>query len=283
MEQFHEGKTWTLPGFLVGLVEIALVWWLATHWFHLSGAVRVIGSLVAVLLVGGFFVVQPNEGRAVVFFGRYVGSVRRSGFHWTNPLSVRRSVSLRVRNFSSEKLKVNDASGNPVEIAAVIVWRVVDSAKALFNVEDYAAFVAVQSETAIRTLASRYPYDSSSAEVSLLGAHDQLAAELRQELSTPLEVAGVETMEARLTHLAYAPEIAQAMLRRQQAEAVVKARQTIVEGAVGMVRMALQQIGEAGIVEFDEERKATMANNLMVVLTSDQATQPIVNTGTLYS
>jgi len=218
-----------------------------------------------------------------VFFGRYAGSVRESGFHWTNPLGVRRRVSLRVRNFSSDRLKVNDAAGNPVEIAAVIVWRVVDSARALFDVEDYAGFVALQSETAIRTLASRYPYDASDGDVSLLHSAESLASELRQELETRLAVAGVEIREARLTHLAYAPEIAQAMLRRQQAQAIVAARQKIVEGAVGMVRMALEQIAQAHIVEFDEERKATMVNNLMVVLTSDQATQPIVNTGTLYS
>ncbi len=282
MEQVREGKAWRLSGFPMLVIEIALVIWLFTQRQSLPGHFLAIGVIVAVLLAAGFFVVQPNEARAVVFFGNYVGSTRRSGFHWTNPLTVRRRVSLRVRNFSSDKLKVNEASGNPVEIAAVIVWRVIDSAKALFDVEDYAAFVGVQSETAIRTLASRYPYDSTDGEVTLLGNQDELASELRQELETRLAVAGVEVLEARLTHLAYAPEIAQAMLRRQQAQAVVAARQKIVEGAVGMVRMALEQIAEAGIVEFDEERKATMVNNLMVVLTSDQATQPIVNTGTLY-
>ncbi len=282
MQPLQEGKAWRLPGFLVLVVEIVLVLWLVRRPPH-SGLLLPIASLVAVLLALGFFIVQPNEARAVVFFGRYSGSVRQSGFHWTNPLSVRRRVSLRVRNFSSYKVKVNDASGNPVEIAAVIVWRVVDSAKALFDVEDYAAFVALQSETAIRTLASHYPYDTSDGEVCLLHSPEELASELRQELETRLAVAGVDIREARLTHLAYAPEIAQAMLRRQQAQAIVSARQKIVEGAVGMVRMALEQIAAAHIVEFDDERRATMVNNLMVVLTSDQATQPVVNTGTLYS
>ncbi len=283
MEQFRESKAWRLPGFPMLVIEIALVVWLFAQRQSVSHIAMAVGVIVAALLAAGFFIVQPNEARAVVFFGRYAGSARQNGFHWTNPLTVRRRVSLRVRNFSSDKLKVNDAAGNPVEIAAVIVWRVTDSAKALFDVEDYAAFVAVQSETAIRTLASRYPYDSSDAEVSLLGNPDELASELRQELETRLAVAGVEILEARLTHLAYAPEIAQAMLRRQKAQAIVAARQKIVEGAVGMVRMALEQIAQAGIVEFDEDRKATMVNNLMVVLTSDQATQPIVNTGTLYA
>jgi regulator of protease activity HflC (stomatin/prohibitin superfamily) len=283
MEQFREGTAWRLPGFPVLVIEIALVVWLVLGEHSVSGLVLALGSIAAILLAAGFFVVQPNEARVVIFFGRYAGSMRRAGFHWTNPLTVRRRVSLRVRNFSSDKLKVNDAAGNPVEIAAVIVWRVVDSAKALFDVEEYAAFVAVQSETAIRALASRYPYDSAGAEISLLGSPDELAIDLRQELETRLAVAGVEILEARLTHLAYAPEIAQAMLRRQQAQAIVTARQKIVEGAVGMVRMALEEIAEANIVEFDEERKATMVNNLMVVLTSDQATQPIVNTGTLYA
>ena len=284
MEQFRERNAWRLPGFPVLVVEILYVIWLILHRQDLTSGILLVGAVVvAALLASGFFVVQPNEARAVVFFGRYVGSVRLAGFHWTSPLTVRRLVSLRVRNFSSDKLKVNDATGNPVEIAAVIVWRVVDTAKALFDVEDCAAFVGVQSETAIRALANRYPYDSQESEVSLLGNPDELASDLRTELQARLDVAGVEVREARITHLAYAPEIAQAMLRRQQAQAIVTARQRIVEGAVGMVRMALEQIAEAGIVEFDEERKATMVNNLMVVLTSDQATQPIVNTGTLYS
>ena len=278
---FEEGRAWRLPGFPVLVLEIAYIVLLVVR-PPVSGLVWTIAIIGLILLSLGFFAVQPNEARAVVLAGRYAGTVRQSGFHWTNPFTVRRRVSLRVRNFSSDKLKVNDAAGNPVEIAAVIVWRVTDSAKALFDVDDYAAFVALQAETAIRALASRYPYDGTTEEACLLHSPDALAAELAKELETRLAVAGVEIREARLSHLAYAPEIAQAMLRRQQAQAVVAARQKIVEGAVGMVRMALEQIAQAHIVEFDEERKATMVNNLMVVLTSDQATQPIVNTGTLY-
>lgn len=285
MDQIQETRAFSLPGFAMLLVELVLiVVGFQTASSAASPLLFVISLVIVMVVAGGFFVVQPNEARAVVFFGRYAGSTRVNGFHWTNPFAVRRRVSLRVRNFSSEKLKVNDASGNPVEIAAVVVWRVVDSARALFDVEDYRAFVGVQSETAIRTLASRYPYDARDAgELTLLGNPDEIAAELRQELETRLSVAGVDIMEARLTHLAYAPEIAQAMLRRQQAQAIVSARQKLVEGAVGMVHMALDQLSEAKIVDLDEERKATMVNNLMVVLTSDQPTQPIVNAGTLYS
>ena len=278
MDRVPERKAWRVPGFLVVVLELALVVWLIRRPPAAHGELA-LALVVGVVLALGLFVVQPNEARAVVFFGRYAGS----GLHWTNPFTVRRRISLRVRNFSSDRLKVNDAAGNPVEIAAVIVWRVVDSARALFDVEDYTAFVALQAETAIRTLASRHPYDSADGAVSLLHSPDDLAAELRQELELRLTVAGVETREARFTHLAYAPEIARAMLRRQQAQAIVSARQKIVEGAVGMVRMALEGIAEAHIVEFDEERKATMVNKLMVVLASDQATQPVVNTGTLYS
>jgi regulator of protease activity HflC (stomatin/prohibitin superfamily) len=240
-------------------------------------------AMLLVLTAAGFFVVQPNEARVLTLFGRYAGSVRTSGLYWTNPLTRRQSVSLRIRNFASGVLKVNDQAGNPVEIGAVVVWRVVDSARALFDVDDYAAFVAVQAETALRALAGRYPYDSPTAPVTLLGSQDEIAADLRRELADRLEVAGVEVAEARLSHLAYAPEIAQAMLRRQQAQAVVAARKTIVEGAVGMVELALNGIAQAGLVDLDDERKATMVNNLMVVLTADQATQPVVNTGTLYT
>ena len=245
-KQLQEARAWRIPGFVVLILELALVVWLVRR-PPVPGLVAA-ALIIVVLLAGGFFIVQPNEARAVVFLGRYAGSVRQSGFHWTYPRTVRRRISLRVRNFGSDKLKVNEASGNPVEIAAVIVWRVIDSAKALFDVEDYAAFVALQAESAIRTLAGRYPYDGTDGAVSLLDSSEVLASELSQELEARLAVAGVQIREARLTHLAYAPEIAQ-----------------------------------ANIVEFDEERKATMVNNLMVVLTSDQATQPIVNTGTLYS
>jgi len=240
--------------------------------------------VLAALLAPGFFAVQPNEARVLVFFGSYVGSVRLPGFWWTNPLTSKRRVSLRVRNFNSDKLKVNDADGNPVEIAAVVVWRVVESAKAVFDVDDYEEFVDIQAETAIRSLATRYPYDASGQErQSLRENPEELAQALKEELDARLEVAGVDVIEARLTHLAYAPEIAQAMLRRQQAQAVVAARRLIVEAAVGMVEDALDGLASRGVVELDQDKRAAMANNLMVALTSEQASTPVVNTGTLYA
>jgi len=245
--------------------------------------------LSAVLLVlfvvafGGFFVVQPNESRVLVFFGRYVGSVRESGFWWSNPLTVKRRVSLRIRNFNSEKLKVNDLKGNPIEIAAVIVWRVVDNARALFDVQNYEGFVAIQSETAIRGLASQYPYDAhEEGKASLRGSPNEVSENLGHQVQARLDVAGVEVIEARISHLAYAPEIAQAMLRRQQAEAVVAARQKIVEGAVGMVESALKMLSDQHVIEFDEDKRAAMVNNLLVALVSEHDTQPVINTGTLY-
>lgn len=241
--------------------------------------------LIAVVIpsISGFFTVEPNQAVVLVFFGRYVGSVREPGFWWTNPFSNKRKVSLRVRNFNSKQLKVNDAQGSPIEIAAVVVWQVVDSAKSRFAVDDYEEFVAIQSETAIRTLAIRYPYDAPDDVPSLRGIRDEVAAELKKEVQARLEVAGVEVLEARLSHLAYAPEIAQAMLRRQQARAIIDARRQIVEGAVGMVDEALRRLSERQIIELDEERKAAMINNLLVVLTSEHNTQPVVNTGSLYT
>jgi regulator of protease activity HflC (stomatin/prohibitin superfamily) len=240
--------------------------------------------VLAALLSPGFFAVQPNEARVLVFFGSYVGSVRLPGFWWTNPLTSKRRVSLRVRNFNSDKLKVNDADGNPVEIAAVVVWRVVESAKAVFDVDDYEEFVDIQAETAIRSLATRYPYDASGQDrQSLRENPEELAQALKEELDARLEVAGVDVIEARLTHLAYAPEIAQAMLRRQQAQAVVAARRLIVEAAVGMVEDALDGLASRGVVELDQDKRAAMANNLMVALTSEQASTPVVNAGTLYA
>lgn len=239
--------------------------------------------LTAVIMLAGLFVVNPNEAKVLVLFGRYAGSERRSGFWWANPFLTKRSVSLRVRNFNSERAKVNDADGNPVEIAAVVVWRVRDSAKAVFDVDDFEQFVAIQSETALRSLATRYPYDSAGTErASLRENPDELAAALKSELEARLEVAGVDVLEARLTHLAYSPEIAQAMLRRQQAQAVVAARRLIVEAAIGMVEDALDGLSSRGVVELDAEKRAAMANNLMVALTSEQASTPIINTGTLY-
>ena len=231
----------------------------------------------------GFFIVQPNEAKALVLFGKYIGSVREDGFWWVNPFVSDRHVSLRIRNFNSDKIKVNDLHGNPIEIAAVVVWRVVDSAKALFDVENFEEFVAVQSETAIRGLASEYPYDGQDEErSSLRGNPQEISEHLKRELQTRLEVAGVEVTESRISHLAYSQEIAQAMLRRQQAQAIIAARRKIVEGAVGMVEDALRMLSEHQIVELDEDKKATMVNNLMVALVSESPAQPIINTGTLY-
>jgi len=239
--------------------------------------------LLTGLLFFGFFVVQPNEARVLVLFGKYIGSVRRDGFWWANPFAMKRHVSLRIRNFNSERLKVNDLHGNPIEIAAVVAWRVVDSARALFDVENFENYVAIQSETAIRGLATEYPYDAQDEErSSLRGNPQQIAEHLKKELQVRLEVAGVEVTESRISHLAYAQEIAQAMLRRQQAQAIIAARRKIVEGAVGMVDDALRLLSEHKIVELDEEKKATMVNNLMVALVSESQAQPVINTGTLY-
>jgi regulator of protease activity HflC (stomatin/prohibitin superfamily) len=231
----------------------------------------------------GFLVVQPNEARVLVLFGKYIGSIRDSGFWLANPFTIKRHVSLRIHNFNSDKIKVNDLHGNPIEIAAVVVYRVIDSSRALFDVENYEQFVAIQSETAIRALASEYPYDAQDEErASLRGNPHEVIESLKKQLQTRLEVAGVEIIESRLSHLAYAQEIAQAMLRRQQAQAIIAARKKIVEGAVGMVEQALRMLSEQKIVTLDEEKKATMVNNLMVALVSENATQPIINTGTLY-
>ena len=235
--------------------------------------------------LSGFFTVEPNQAVVLVFFGRYVGTVREAGFWWTNPFTSKRTVSLRVRNFNSKIIKVNDAQGSPIEIGAVVVWQVVDTAKSQFAVNDYLEFIALQSETAIRALAIRYPYDApdEAAIPSLRGIPDEIANSLMKELQARLEVAGVEILEARLSHLAYAPEIAQMMLRRQQARAIIDARRQIVESAVGMVDEALKRLSERQIIELDEERKAAMINNLLVVLASEQNAQPVVNTGSLYT
>ncbi|HZX00369.1 MAG TPA: SPFH domain-containing protein [Trueperaceae bacterium] len=240
-------------------------------------------ALLGLVATGGFFTVQPNQARVLVFLGQYVGSVRDTGFWWTNPFTSKRAVSLRVRNFNSERLKVNDADGNPVEIATVVVWRVVESAKAVFDVDDYEEFVDIQAETALRSLATRYPYDAAGADrTSLRENPDELAEALKLELDARLEVAGVDVIEARLTHLAYAAEIAQAMLRRQQAQAVVSARQLIVSAAVGMVEDAINELARSGVVDLDPDKRAAMASNLLVSLTSENPVTPVINTGTLY-
>jgi regulator of protease activity HflC (stomatin/prohibitin superfamily) len=281
-----EKPAFRLSGFLmffIALIEAVVVGTLGKN--GVGGSWTVLhGSLLFLVLASGLTVVSPNEARVVLFFGRYVGTIRTAGFHWTVPLTLKRRISLRVRNFESSRLKVSDADGNPVEIAAVVVWRVVDSAKAAFAVDDHITYVAVQSEAAVRHMASSYyPYDAhEEGRTSLRDAtvvSDELTAELRERVA----LAGVEVLESRITHLAYAPEIAQAMLARQQASAIVAARFKIVEGAVGMVQNALQRLREEDVVDLDEERKAQMVSNLLVVLCGDRAVQPVVNTGTLYS
>ncbi len=238
--------------------------------------------LVAIIGLSGLFTVQPNEGKVLTLFGKYVGTVRDQGLWWANPFLGKKRVSLRVRNFETAKLKVNDNHSNPIEIGAVVVWKVVDTAEAMFEVDDYVHFVAVQSEAAVRALASSYQYDSHAGEEALSTHASEVAKALQQACADRLQTAGVEVIEARISHLAYAPEIASAMLRRQQAAAIIAARQKIVEGAVTMVEKALELIADKGIVALDDERKATMVSNLLVVLCSDRDAQPVVNTGSLY-
>jgi regulator of protease activity HflC (stomatin/prohibitin superfamily) len=290
MQKVQEFRSWRFNGFLLLLVELILIG-VIVHLFRLmiiehdvSMLWGIVPLFVAMLVAtGGFIVVQPNEARVLVFVGRYVGTIADAGFWWSNPFAIKKHVSLRIRNFNSDRIKVNDLQGNPIEIAAVVVWRVVDSARALFDVENYVGFVAIQSETAIRTLAAQYPYDAhDETKASLRGSPNEVSERLRTELLARLEVAGVEVSEARISHLAYAPEIAQAMLRRQQAEAIVAARQKIVEGAVGMVESALKMLSEQKVLELDEEKRAAMTNNLLVALVSDRETQPVINTGSLY-
>jgi regulator of protease activity HflC (stomatin/prohibitin superfamily) len=293
---------------LVWLTVPALVYAGITHervWWIVLGGLMV---FLALLLSKGLFTLQPNEARVLVLFGRYVGTVRKDGFHWANPFSVNRGpwvtvqqpgkqgtqlesrhkyrISLRARNFETQAVKVNDQRGNPIEIGAVVVWRVEDTAKALFEVDEYENYVRVQSETAVRHLANSYPYDLSGdapeGELTLRGNSETISAALEKELGERLARAGVVVQEARLTHLAYAPEIAGTMLRRQQAEAIIAARQKIVHGAVSMVQMALAELSEKHVLELDEERKAAMVSNLLVVLCGEQAAEPVINTGTLY-
>ncbi|HUS60769.1 MAG TPA: SPFH domain-containing protein [Acidimicrobiales bacterium] len=254
----------------------------------IGGATALIGAATAALalagfLCAGFFVLPPNTSAVLVFLGRYVGTVKRSGWWWILPLVKRDRVSLRIRNFDSDVLKVNDAVGNPVEIAAVINWQVVDTARAVFDVEDFDSFVKIQTEAAVRHVASEYPYDDyEEGQASLRANADEVTATLQHELQDRLDAAGVDVLDTRLRRLAYAPEIAQEMLRRQQANAVVAARRLIVEGAVGMVDQALEMLSQRHIVDLDEERKAHMVSNLLVVLCSDRGAQPVVNSGSLY-
>ena len=240
--------------------------------------------LLAILALVGLYVVNPNQARVLQFFGRYVGTVRDEGLRWSSPFYSKRAISLRARNFETAKIKVNDIDGNPIEIAAIVTWKVVDTAQAMFEVQDYQSFVMVQSEAAVRNLATHHPYDShDDAIISLRGHTDAVAGQLEQELHDRIGKAGVQVLEARISHLAYAPEIAQAMLQRQQAGAIIAARTRIVEGAVGMVEMALKRLSDEQIVELDPERKAAMVSNLLVVLCAERAAQPVLNTGTLYA
>jgi regulator of protease activity HflC (stomatin/prohibitin superfamily) len=239
--------------------------------------------VIAAMLLGGLFTIQPNEAKVLTLFGKYVGSVKRDGFHWANPFIRKRRISLRIRNFESAQIKVNDHEGNPIEIAAVVVWRVVETAEACFEVDDYEHYVKVQSEAAVRNLATHYPYDAYvEGHKSLRGNTAEIADQLKVEVQDRLAKAGVEVLETRINHLAYAQEIAAAMLQRQQAGAIIAARQRIVEGAVGMVEMALELLSKREIVTLDNERKAAMVSNLLVVLCGDRNTQPVINTGTIY-
>jgi hypothetical protein len=272
-----------LNGWLGVLVAAAAVYGAVLTAQHAKGLLW-LPIIVAVLVLTSLVIVPPGHTSVIQFFGRYVGTVTRPGFWWVLPLTVRRRVSVRVRNFETNHLKVNDADGNPVEIAAIVVWQVVDTAKSTYAVDNYTDFVSVQSESALRHVATTHPYDDTTgAGTSLRGSTDIVAAELAHEVAERVSVAGVEIMEVRISHLAYAQEIAQAMLRRQQANAVVAARSRIVEGAVGMVELALNRLSEGGVVSLDEERTAAMVSNLMVVLCGDQPPSPIVNAGSLYT
>jgi SPFH domain / Band 7 family len=290
----HERKIATVPGFVAvaGLLVVGAVaavlpsTAIAAEPGPSAGRIVAAGLLAAagLVCVNGFVIVQPNEAKVAIFLGSYAGTVRTPGFHWVNPLTIRRHVSLRIRNLDTDVLKVNDANGNPIEISAVITWQVRDAAQAVFDVERYEDFVDIQAETAVRHVASVFPYDAyDERQASLSGAADRVIATLHDDLQQHLDVAGVTVLDARLRRLAYAPEIAADMLRRQQANAVVAARQRIVEGAVGMVDHALSSLSERDIVALDEERKAAMVSNLMVVLVSDRGAQPVVNSGSLYT
>jgi regulator of protease activity HflC (stomatin/prohibitin superfamily) len=289
MSQEREGQA--VSGWLMLLVELALVALIVWLGFRMSAAGETTGQVVAVILLGlgavlipvGFIVVEPNGSKVLLLVsGSYKGTVKRTGFQWVNPFMTKRSISLRARTLNGDRLKVNDLAGNPVEIAAIVVWRVRDTYEASFDVDNYEQYVTLQSEAAVRHLASSYPYDAEDESVSLRRNVDEVSAALQRELQERLDRAGVEVIEARLSHLAYAPEIASAMLRRQQASAIISARTRIVEGAVGMVEMALDRLEEYKKLQLDEERKAAMVSNLLVVLCSEHAAQPVLNTGTLY-
>jgi len=285
-----EKGAWKINGFLglfiiVVLIVVAVINFIsgikAVETFRII--LGIIIFLIALILTSGILIVQPNQAKVLTFFGSYLGSIRNPGIWMTVPFVNSKKVSLKVRNFNSEKLKVNDVDGNPIEIAAVVVFKVIDSAKAVFDVDNYEQFVMIQSETALRHVATKYPYDNFEDDAcSLRGNTEEVANELASELQNRLAVAGVEVVETRLTHLAYATEIASAMLQRQQANAILAARQKIVEGAVGMAQMAIAQLEKDGTIQLDEERKMAVVNNLMVAIVSDRSAQPVINTGTLY-
>jgi regulator of protease activity HflC (stomatin/prohibitin superfamily) len=282
-----EKKGFSASGYIVGLVILPAIVVLAISLLG-SGANEALGItlfLLFLICLPGFFMVQPNQGKVMTLFGSYVGTVKSNGLRWTIPFFIRKTVSLRVRNFESAKIKVNDNQGNPIEIATIVVWSVSDTAEAVFEVDDYESYVTIQSESALRIMASSFPYDPSddaSAEVALRSHPVEIGERLRHEVQERLGKAGITVHEARISHLAYAPEIASAMLQRQQASAVIAARTKIVDGAVGMVEMALDRLKEDNVVELDDERKAQMVSNLLVVLCSDKHTQPVVNAGSLY-
>jgi hypothetical protein len=278
-----------MSGWFMLLVCVAL--WALTVYFFITmitqesvgrGLMMGVSLIAGVLVTSGFFIVNPNFAALLVLFGKYKGTVVRNGFYWANPFMTKHKISLRVRNQETSRIKVNDASGNPIEIAAVVVWKVIDPYKAQFEVDAYTDYVSVQSESALRHLAGHYKYDGEDEEITLRGTTDDVSERLQEELQDRLSEAGVKVTEARLSHLAYAAEIAGEMLRRQQATAIVAARAKIVEGAVGMVEHALEELNKTDLVKLDEERKATMVSNLLVVLCSDHAATPVVNTGTLY-
>jgi regulator of protease activity HflC (stomatin/prohibitin superfamily) len=272
-----------IPVLFGGIVAIAVGVALIVVGAPVTVTIGVVLLVADAIVLIGLTPVRPGQARVVLLLGKYTGTVRETGLRWVNPFTTRQSVSTRIRNHQTEVTKVNDADGNPIEIAAVVVWQVSDTAKAVFDVDSFEQFVAIQAETAVRHIANSYPYDAhSEGEISLRDSADEITRRLAEEIGDRVASAGVSIVEARLSHLAYAPEIAQAMLRRQQANAIVAARQRIVEGAVGMVDMALTQLSEQSIVELDEERKAAMVSNLLVVLCADRDTQPVVNTGTLY-
>lgn len=291
----REQRAWSTSGYLILIAFLALlaltIWRIVTFasgnpsevealWFALSTGLL---AIFLVLMSAGFYMIQPNQAAAITLFGSYRGTDRNTGLRWVWPWMGKAKISVRANNLVSEKIKVNDLRGNPIEMAAQVVWRVFDTAQALYDVDDYKAFVMVQIEAAVRTIGSRYPYDDfTHAEITLRGNHDEVGVELRKELIARLTMAGITVDECGFTHLAYAQEIAGAMLRRQQAEAVVAARKTLVEGAVGMVEMALEMLSDKDVVHLDDERRAAMVSNLMVVLCGERDTQPVVNTGSLY-